>query len=428
VSQPLDLLGAAAYESLHQALAAMWGPAPPSDRPLGDDGRRVVATRFVRRDSCGCPQRGLVITEAQARARFAENTYLQRTLNIQYGLGVELLRTHERDPRELAWLSHTPAVAGCLGLWSEHPTEARIDADTGTDADPLIEVVGTFGADEGSPMAVGGVVPVSSFPPAELFDLADDDAGEIVFVVPVRSKTRDWGLFSAIGTIQSTTPPGREMMNHSGSLLAVALDHTAVLRSLHEQKEQARHAALHDQLTGLPNRALFLDRLRRAVYRAVRHPDHLFAVLFLDLNGFKEVNDTLGHAAGDQLLLHVADRLRELLRSADTAARLGGDEFVVLLDGLPDADAAEFVVARVHEALKDSVDIDGREVRVSVSIGLARSGDVGDDPEQILKQADAAMYRAKTADRQRRGPHRSASSGAGPTMPPAVVAGARRRV
>ena len=379
VSQPLDLLGAAAYEALQDAWAAV--------RSVGDGGRRLVPTRFVRRDSCGCPRQGLAVTEAEARARFADNTYLQMTLNAQYGLGAELLRSHERDPRGLGWLAHTPAVAGCLGLWSGRPAGA----------DPRIEVAGTFRAGGEPPDLVGSVLPVSSFPPAELFDIADDDAGEIVFVVPVRSGARDWGVLAAVGTIQDTTPPGREMMNHSGSLLAVALDHAAVLQSLHDQQEQLRRAALHDQLTGLPNRALFLDRLHRAARRAARHPDNRFAVLFLDLNGFKQVNDTLGHAAGDRLLVHVAESLGGLLRTSDTAARLGGDEFVILLDGLAGPDAAELVVQRVHAALGEPVDLDGHPVHISVSIGVAASDGGDGDPEQILKRADAAMYRAKPA-------------------------------
>jgi GGDEF domain-containing protein len=146
------------------------------------------------------------------------------------------------------------------------------------------------------------------------------------------------------------------MMNHSGALLALALDHNALLRSLHESEDRLRQAALHDHLTGLPNRALFTDRLRQAWQRSIAEPEHQFAVLFLDLDGFKQVNDSLGHAAGDRLLVHVARRLSALLRSGDTAARLGGDEFVILLDGVDLPHGPRHVDERIRASLRRAGD------------------------------------------------------------------------
>jgi diguanylate cyclase (GGDEF)-like protein len=392
VHQPLHVLGATAYQAL-------------SD---GGAGTRLVPTRFVARDSCGCGPTGLELSPAQARSQFEDNTLLQLTLNIQYELGSELLRTHERDPRGMAWLGRTPARAGCLGLWPRDPDDEAdgTDADDAAtaapvDADPLLEIVGAFRADGSSSPAVGRVVPVSQFPSPELFTCADGARDEIVFVVPVRTASRDWGMLAAVGRIQDSTPPGRETMNHSAALLALALDHDTVLRSLHEQKERLRRAALYDQLTGLPNRTLLEDRLRRAGHRAARRPSWRFALLFLDLDGFKQVNDELGHAIGDRVLIEVARRLGRTLRRTDTAARLGGDEFVVLLDGLGDLEEARLTAERIRVALAEPLDVDGTSVTIGVSIGIAGSDAQTLDPDELLRRADAEMYRAKSSHRER---------------------------
>jgi diguanylate cyclase (GGDEF)-like protein len=380
VRQPLDRLGCLAYE----LLAARPVPARATTH--------VVPAAFVVRDSCGCPPRGLQVSESQFRDQFRDTVYLQRTLDVQYELSLELLGAHGRDPLGLAWLGRTPAVGGCLGLWR------RVDRPVGrigTVPEPPIEIVGVFNAGP-APAPATGVVPVGEFPPADLFPLADGAAGEIVFVVPVRSGAHDWGVLAAVGRIQDTTPPGREMMNHSGALLALALEHTALLRSLHESEERLRQAALHDHLTGLPNRALFTDRLRQAWQRSAVGADHQFAVLFLDLDGFKEVNDSLGHAAGDRLLVHVGQRLCELLRDGDTAARLGGDEFVVLLDGLDLPHGPRHVSDRIRAMFAEPVILDGHQIQVGVSIGIATSLDGLSAPEDLLRHADAAMYDAKT--------------------------------
>ena len=149
------------------------------------------------------------------------------------------------------------------------------------------------------------------------------------------------------------------------------------------------HRALHDALTGLPNRTLLSDRLEQAV-RAVRRDQGGVAVLFLDLNGFKEVNDTYGHAAGDDVLVEVARRLRSAVRPADTVARLGGDEFAIVAEGLPAPDA--FALAeRVRDALAPPIGA----LRVAASVGAAHSDDVGLDASTLLAQADDDMYRIK---------------------------------
>src|SRR5437016_5274041 len=165
-----------------------------------------------------------------------------------------------------------------------------------------------------------------------------------------------------------------------------------------------------DPLTGLPNRLLFIDRVGRLVKHMKRRKDHLFAVLFLDLDGFKMINDSMGHLIGDQLLLGVANRLEKCLRSTDTVARLGetftvarlgGDEFTVLLDDIKDPGDAKSAADRMMKALASPFILGGKEVFTSVSIGIALSNSAYEQPEEILRDADTAMYRAKSLGKAR---------------------------
>lgn len=164
-------------------------------------------------------------------------------------------------------------------------------------------------------------------------------------------------------------------------------------------EERLRQQALYDSLTGLPNRALFLDRLSQALANAKRRSGHTYAVLWLDLDGFKILNDSLGHQMGDKLLVQVAGRLRNELRESDTAARFGGDEFAVLLLDVPDTATLRNVVHRVLERLGSAYDLDGHEIVVTASIGVATSATGYDRPEDVLRDADIAMYRAKADGR-----------------------------
>ncbi|HSP39241.1 MAG TPA: EAL domain-containing protein, partial [Frankiaceae bacterium] len=160
-----------------------------------------------------------------------------------------------------------------------------------------------------------------------------------------------------------------------------------------EAESQLAHRALHDDLTGLPNRALLADHLQTACARAERSGS-LVAVLFLDLDDFKEVNDSLGHVAGDQILIEVATRLRGCMRETDTAARRGGDEFVVVCEDLRNPDEARRVADRIDRALATPMTAGATQVQVTVSIGIATT-DGSADPEDLLRGADTAMYRAK---------------------------------
>jgi diguanylate cyclase (GGDEF)-like protein len=171
-------------------------------------------------------------------------------------------------------------------------------------------------------------------------------------------------------------------------------------RDIRRQKQEAarlKHSARHDPLTGLANRALFLETVSLTLARLWRRPDRSFAVIFMDLDGFKQVNDTLGHAAGDALLLEVAARLRHCLRPQDTVARFGGDEFALLLDDSGADDEVEAVASRIQNELQGAIRFDGAETKISASMGIVIAVPDYGTAERIMEHADSAMYAAKTA-------------------------------
>jgi diguanylate cyclase (GGDEF)-like protein/PAS domain S-box-containing protein len=160
-------------------------------------------------------------------------------------------------------------------------------------------------------------------------------------------------------------------------------------------EEQLQFDAFHDTLTGLTNRALFLDRLGRAIEHTHRHPEVLFAVLFLDLDRFKVINDSLGHSLGDQLLSACARKLEGCVRVVDTVSRFGGDEFVILLEDVKSEQEALDVASRIQHDLQDPIDLDGHQVVISASIGIVLSSLGYEDSDNLLRDADIAMYQAK---------------------------------
>ncbi len=166
-------------------------------------------------------------------------------------------------------------------------------------------------------------------------------------------------------------------------------------------QDQLRHDALYDSLTGLPNRVLFVDRLEHALRRRARTETPDFAVLFLDLDRFKQINDSLGHGAGDQVLMGTARRLESCVRPGDTVARIGGDEFVILLENIRDVKAATGVAQRVEKKLTVPHDVEGRQVFCPASIGIALADNQYEKPEDILRDADIAVYKAKALGRAR---------------------------
>jgi len=166
------------------------------------------------------------------------------------------------------------------------------------------------------------------------------------------------------------------------------------------EEERIRQMAYHDRLTGLPNRTLALDRLTQALRKSKRQGGQL-AVLFLDLDRFKPVNDTFGHAVGDHLLQAVARRLEDTVRATDTVARLGGDEFLIVLEDLDGDAMAEQIAGRLVEALQQPFAVDDHSLQIGTSIGIAFHPDDGSDAAELVRNADTAMYRAKEAGRNR---------------------------
>jgi len=163
-------------------------------------------------------------------------------------------------------------------------------------------------------------------------------------------------------------------------------------------EETIRQLAYHDSLTGLPNRRLFNDRLNLEMAHANRNQQKL-AVMLLDLDDFKDVNDTLGHSVGDQLLQAVAQRLRSLLRQSDTVARMGGDEFMLILPEIAEEEGATKVATKVLAAFRKPFVFDGHEIRITTSMGIALYPDDGEDSDTLMKNVDIAMYRAKDRGR-----------------------------
>jgi len=168
----------------------------------------------------------------------------------------------------------------------------------------------------------------------------------------------------------------------------------AELDAVRRTNEAFRDLAHHDHLTGLPNRSLLLDRLGVAIARSERQASHL-ALLFLDLDGFKAVNDRYGHGFGDRVLVDLARRIRASVRAGDTVARLGGDEFVVLLDPVAGPEDGTRVAAQVRAAVRAPICLDGCEVSLVASVGMSVYPRDGAAPDALMKSADAAMYRAK---------------------------------
>ena len=194
--------------------------------------------------------------------------------------------------------------------------------------------------------------------------------------------------------VVATHQPGRTYSQVEREMLVAFAEHASLALTDAKTVEEKVHQAFHDSLTGLPNRLLLMDRLEHALARAGRTGTRV-AVLFVDLDTFKTVNDSLGHAAGDELLRDAATRLLACVRSADTAARFGGDEFVVLLEDADDA-AVAVTANRILETMNEPFLVQGREVLIGASIGIAVGSDEADD---LLRNADLALYRAKSKGR-----------------------------
>jgi len=274
-----------------------------------------------------------------------------------------------------SWLAHDPGTlfrSGLSGriLMSDEPTAV---ADARTDASPgLSSSARDFG--------------VAGFLGMRLIS-ANGEAAAIFCAVD--TQPRDWSA---------------EEMRLFREIATSALTEIELQRRTAEAEgieQQLRHDALHDRLTGLPNRAFFVERVRLAVERARRDPDECFGVIFLDLDNFKLVNDSHGHVAGDELLLEVSRRFTGCLRSVDMLARLGGDEFALLLENIREPSDAARVAERIQASLQAPVKVGEDEAYTSVSLGIAVRSERDDSPQHLLRSADLALYRAKEQGRAR---------------------------
>jgi diguanylate cyclase (GGDEF)-like protein/PAS domain S-box-containing protein len=207
--------------------------------------------------------------------------------------------------------------------------------------------------------------------------------------------------------IQTQTPVSLEyslILSQSKTFFEARLFPTAsqqvigIIRNISDRRQneaQLLYDALHDPLTGLPNRTLFMDRVDMAMCRSHRLAAHRYAVLFIDLDRFKQINDQLGHMVGDQLLMAIADLLRQCIRAGDTVARLGGDEFTILLDDIKALDEVKTVAARIQDQLKAPILIDGNAILIGASVGIVLGSSLYTKAVDLLRDADTALYQAK---------------------------------
>ena len=443
------------------------------------------------------------LAQAQMRGAYERDCYVQTLLTAQYDVSMELLQGTSSDPRALRWLERTPARAAALGLWTDNEKNQ-------------LEIVGVYDRKSPDDEGVGVITDLEEFPPQQLLDV-DPGTSELLFAVPVKAGTSDWGWLVMLAPIESMSLTGRETANQWAALLTVALDRAVAgervqslgreMRAILENSPDAiarydgqlryqylnaaaatalgtrigtdteeivgrtdhelgrdpavaatwedglrqvlvsgasaeiefsegnkadtrwyqakmvpqfdaegmivgvltstrdttavkraeltlAHQAVHDSLTGLANRVLFVDRLTQAVAQLERAPGRL-AVLFIDLDHFKPINDTLGHDVGDRLLIEVARRLEAVSRRVDTVARFGGDEFVLLCDKLAAEEDVRIIGERVVRALDQPFYDGGRQLDISGSVGIVVASDPYEDVAETLRNADSAMYRAK---------------------------------
>ena len=272
----------------------------------------------------------------------------------------------------------------------DSPSEMYIAASEGLESDLAGRVrrsrVGEGAS--GTAVAEGRVVVIENYSASQL---ALEGLADQQLTLAMAAPVHDGDLVMGAITV-ATTQPGRSFGALEMECLVAFAEHASLALTDAKRAENIQRLAFHDGLTGLPNRALFLERLEQALIRARRRRSDV-AVLFLDLDRFKTINDSLGHGAGDELLVAVAARLHGCLRDEDTAARLGGDEFAVLAHC--DSDGAQLVAERLLAALTEPFMVCGREVSTSTSIGITVDRGGRADAGGMLRDADTAMYRAK---------------------------------
>jgi len=243
---------------------------------------------------------------------------------------------------------------------------------------------------------------------AEVLSLIDKDTGEaignlatkVIEAGTVLRIPENCILIAKDGTKIPIGDSVAPIRNQDGNITGAIL----VFQDITQRKQteaQLHRNAFYDALTGLPNRVLFQDRLKQAFERSKRRNNYRFAVLFLDLDGFKEINDRFGHGMGDDVLVAISRRLESSLRSGDSVARFGGDEFTILLEEIKDVIGATNVAKRIQDTLKLPLHINGHQMLITASIGIALNSSSYEQPENLLRDADLAMYHAKKQGKAR---------------------------
>jgi diguanylate cyclase (GGDEF)-like protein len=293
----------------------------------------------------------------------------------------------------------TGAHQASVMLWDDDANALRVCASVGV-PEPLKHEVDTLviPIEDAMRDAPASVADRPTFIPRAdargfIADLMDRHSESFVVLVPILLRGQFRGVIACGWRDSSNIGPTdvlEERVSGIADQTATALENAVLL-------DQVRHQALHDALTGLPNQTLFADRVTAEIVRARRNGTRL-GVSVLDLDRFKTVNDSLGHSAGDHLLVQVTERLRHAVRAPDTIARMGGDEFTLLLPDLGDGGEA-IVAERILDAFVQPFEVEGHRLRISPSIGIAAYPDDGDGFDQLLRCADVAMYRAKDRGR-----------------------------
>jgi diguanylate cyclase (GGDEF)-like protein/PAS domain S-box-containing protein len=344
------------------------------DQPWGTahDGESYVGIRLDDRDGTVLGVLGAVVREPITEDE--DTVALLRVFADR--AAVELARVR-REP-------HLLRAAAVLDHTSEGIAMAREDGRI-MEANPALADLTGISAEALEQSSLFDLI--SEPAPSRIHDAVTSDGswrGEVT------ATSRDRGPFSAWLTLT------RFAVEEAGSAQARIVALLSDISGVRQSQAELEHLAHHDSLTGLPNRALFHDRVDQAIQSADRRGQRL-ALLFMDLDGFKDINDSLGHSEGDQLLTEVAQRLTGAMRASDTLARIGGDEFMVLLNGLADAETAGTASARLLDVFRDGFDVAGHDVFMTASAGISVYPRDGGSVETLIQSADAAMYDAKAA-------------------------------
>jgi len=295
----------------------------------------------------------------------------------------ERRRTEERLRSSLARLERAEKLAG-LGSWSYDPVRRTFSAGS-----PGLQRLLGLSADSAE-------VPAQTI--VELFPVQERTGVQRAFEAIHRGEMQrnEHRMFTADGEMRVLLFHCEPVVDADGRVVRVD-GFTQDITERKRYEERLEHLASHDALTGLPNRRVLEDRIAQSIAHLERRPGEFLAILYLDLDDFKLVNDRLGHACGDELLRHVGQTLRGTIREGDTVARLGGDEFLLLLRNIRRQADIERVVEKIRRSLADPANLSGHELGIACSIGVSIYPNDGQDAEALMKHADAAMYAAKHA-------------------------------